>query len=152
MVDNNTTQVNDEPCQNDILTKLFGNVVSSYTRTDALEDGFLVDVSEMATETGFKFPTAVTRSVWDNYIEWTEEDSKRQTYQDQSGRLWDVLWMAFVAIKTSKQNTNPTKLYKLHCVPRGGQKRKAREITLKMIVGPGDQGEGVITIMMPNED
>ena len=29
---------------------------------------------------------------------------------------------------------------------------RARDISLKMHCGPGDQGEGVITIMLPGED
>jgi hypothetical protein len=39
-------------------------VISSYSRRDALEDGVLVDVSEFAKEAGFKWPLAVTRGVW----------------------------------------------------------------------------------------
>ncbi len=128
----------------------FGNVIYSYSRKQAIEDGVLVDVSETATEAGITFPTAVTRAVWDDYIEWSDEDSKRQTYQDQSGRLWDVLFMArfFMA----NNGTASQMLYQLSCIPRGGRKHKARTITLKLVVGPGDNGEGVVTIMMPNED
>ena len=32
----------------------FGNVISTYTRAQAIEDGVLVDVSGMAMEAGFK--------------------------------------------------------------------------------------------------
>ena len=42
--------------------------------------------------------------------------------------------------------------FSLYRVPRNGQSEEAEEITLKLIVGPGDQGEPVITILLPNED
>jgi hypothetical protein len=84
-------------------------------------------------------------------VEWSDEDSKRQTYQDQSGRLWDVLWMAFVAIRRSNFNGYEL-LYKLRCIPRGGRKTMARLTTLKLACSLGDDGDPVITIMLPTED
>lgn len=36
--------------------------------------------------------------------------------------------------------------------PRGGRSRAPRAARLQMHIGPGDQGEPVITIMMPSED
>jgi len=41
-------------------------IISLDTRADAIADGFLVDVSDMAKEAGFKWPVAVTRAVWDD--------------------------------------------------------------------------------------
>ena len=136
------------------MAEIFGDSIYSYTREEAIEDGVLVDVSGTAVEAGITFPTAVTRAVWDNYVEWTEADNKRQTYQDQSGRLWDVLFMArcFIANAGKRTGAMSQLLYQFACIPRGGKARKARITTLKVIVGPGDQGEGVLTIMMPNED
>ena len=43
----------------------FDPVLSVYTRAQAIEDGFLVDVSDTAREAGFKIPVAVSRTVWD---------------------------------------------------------------------------------------
>lgn len=37
-------------------------------------------------------------------------------------------------------------------VPRGGRGKRARLVTLKLHIGPSDQGEPVVTIMQPNED
>ncbi len=67
------------------LINIFGPVVSSYTRTQAIEDGVLVDVSEMAQEAGFKHPVALTRAVWEDCVAWDEGDNNHQTYQDESG-------------------------------------------------------------------
>ena len=44
-------------------------VIDAYTRAQALEDGVLVDVSEMAKEAGIKFPVALTATVYGQYVE-----------------------------------------------------------------------------------
>ena len=43
-------------------------VIYAYTRAQALEDGVLVDASEIAREAGIGFPVALTRAVWANYV------------------------------------------------------------------------------------
>lgn len=127
----------------DVLTEIFGDVIHSYTRAQAIEDGVLVDVSQTATEAGFKFPVAVTRAVWEEYI--TPDERSRGLGQCEDGRLWDVL--------------SGLKFY----AKRGGQEirflvimvmkeKQRREIELKALCGPGDNFEPVITIMKPNED
>ncbi|HEX4045634.1 MAG TPA: DUF6573 family protein [Gammaproteobacteria bacterium] len=128
----------------------FGKPIYIYTRAQALEDGELVDVTGMAKKAGFKIPVAVTRAVWTEYIEWTDEDTNKQTIQDQSGRLWDVLWMLYVACKRSKGESSLC--YGLHVIPRNGHAKSTMMIKLKSVIGGGDNGEPVITIMLPNED
>ena len=39
-------------------------IIYPYTRAQALEDGVLVDVSEIAKEAGIKFPVALTAAVY----------------------------------------------------------------------------------------
>ena len=75
----------------------------------------------------------------------------KQVHQDQSGRLWDVLYMAAHAIRTRK-NSSELLLFQLYRVPRDGQAMEAELTSLKLIVGPGDNGEPVMTILLPNED
>lgn len=126
-------------------------LIFAYTREQAIEDGVLIDVSKMATEAGIKLPVAVTEAVWNTYINWDEEDSKKQTLQDLEGRLWDVLYMLKIAILKLKNNESQLR-YQLSVVPRDGKSTKAKLTTLKSICGPGDKGEPVITIMLPKED
>lgn len=129
----------------------FGNVVSTYTRAQAVDDGVLVDVGDLAREVGFRWPVALTSAVWADCVDWTDEDSTAQVYQDQSGRLYDVLFMAAFAIKTSHLSGDRL-LYELYRVPRNGYASEALPVTLKLIVGPGDTGEPVMTIMLPEEN
>lgn len=133
------------------MTELFGPVIYAYTREMALKDGVLIDVSETAMEAGIKFPVAVTQAVWNQYIEWESGDNEKQTYQDQSGRLWDVVWMARHGIIGAKGQATEI-LFELYCIPRDGQSKQAKPTTLKIILGPGDHGEAVLTILLPNED
>jgi len=77
----------------------FGNVISTYTRAQAIDDGVLIDAGAMAREAGFKWPVALTSAVWADCAAWSEDDNRQQAYQDESGRLWDVLFMASHAIR-----------------------------------------------------
>lgn len=126
-------------------------IISIYTRAQAIEDGVLVDVSKVANEAGFKWPVAVTRALWDQYI--TPDDRSRKFGQSEEGRLWDVLWMLFCAIKHAKQRDDfqgsTTIFYKLFFIMKEKQRRS---VTLKSVCGPGDDAEPVITIMLPDED
>ncbi len=121
----------------------FGPVISSYSRAQAIEDGTLIDVSETALEAGIKFPTALTRNVWNQYVEIPQGVQG----QDESGRLWDILWMLHHAIKTGQGGSNI--LYPLYV---RNNNRHADFVHLRAICGPGDDWAPVITIMMPNED
>ena len=97
------------------MADFYGPAISIYTREQALEDGVLVDVSELAREAGFKIPVAVTASVWADCIDWPE-DSQQGFGQSIDGRLWDVLYMAHWQIK---HTANPSEdlLYQLMVIP-----------------------------------
>jgi hypothetical protein len=116
------------------------DVIYTYTRAQAIEDGVLVDVSETAREAGFRWPVALTAGVW-ALIE--DIPPRFQGLQDIQGRLWDTLWMARLAARRGGVETH----YEL--ILHHGRKTYA---TLKLVSGPGDQGEPVITIMLPDED
>lgn len=122
-------------------------VISSYSRADALADGVLVDVSELAREAGFKFPVALTSAVYSDCVAW--DNAKEKAYQDESGRLWDIFTMALYTIRKGGRNTD-TILFSVLRIPRGGKRPK--NVALKMVIGPGDTPEPVITVMFPEED
>lgn len=117
-------------------------VISVYSREQALEDGVLVDVSDIAKEAGFRYPVAVTRALWADI----ENIPSSKNYQDVNGRLWDVLWMGCMAIRNSKE-AETVLLYEL-TLHLGCRK----SYTVKLVCGPGDTGEPVITLMRPHED
>jgi len=135
--------------QPNICESSFSNLIYAYTRAQAIADGVLVDVSVVAREAGFRIPVAMTATAWADCVAWSDADSKRQTHQDEPGRLWDVLWMASLAARRADGERFPFQIYR---VPRGGRTTQPKLTTLHLHIGPGDAGEAVITILMPTED
>ena len=129
----------------------FGPVLHAYTRAQAIEDGILVDVSETSREAGFQIPVAVTRSVWSRLIALPEG---YRGFQDEAGRLWDVLWMArHYALRAS--NSSRVRM----CVLvrdirkdlRDSHRPPRRHFPI-VAIGAGDDGAPVITVMFPEDD
>jgi len=121
-------------------------IISLYTRADAIADGFLVVVSDTAKEAGFKWPVAVTRSVWDEVVTPAPHDAQRG--QSERGRLWDVLWMARLAAKANKDDHDSV-LFQV--IVLCDQKQK--KVTLKLVLSfESPQGGPCLTIMLPDED
>ncbi|WP_374259067.1 DUF6573 family protein [Aquabacterium sp.] len=138
--------MHNDPLNNDP----FGELIYSFSRAQAIEDGVLIDVTETAQEAGFRLPVALTSAAWHQTVEWTDVDTRRQTPQDESGRLWDVVWMAYLAARRASGGCRVQ--FNVLVVPRGGAARRPRLMALVMNIGPGDDGEPVITLMLPNED
>jgi hypothetical protein len=95
----------------------FGEVIYSYTRAQAIDDGVLIDATELARDAGFKCPVALTATAWADCVAWSDADNERQAYQDQTGRLWDVLFMASYAVRTAN-NANQQLQFELQRIPR----------------------------------
>ncbi len=132
-------------------TPFFGEVIYAYTRAQAIADGVLIDVSAIAREAGFRWPVALTNAAWQDCVAWSEIDNAAQTYQDEAGRLWDVVFMACHAVRTQRTGGHELR-FELARVPRDGSATDATVTTLKLLVGPGDHGEPVVTILLPDED
>lgn len=133
------------PCQTQNLFTL-----PRYTRTQAIKDGLLIDVSDAARKIGFKIPLSLTFAVWEECVEWDCEDNSRQAYQDQSARLNDVLRMTWFACQRSVDK--PVASVLLNIIPRDGQAQASKRVKLKAVIGSGDAAEPVLTIMLPGED
>lgn len=132
-----------------LAAEIFGEPIHTYSRAAALDDGYLVDVTETAREAGFRFPVALTRAAWDDCVEWSDEDTKRKHWpQDQAGRLWDVLTMTRFYMRGAVRRDPDTDRFALQVlrVPREGRGVKPRVVRLMAHVGPGDNAEPVITI------
>ena len=129
------------------LTDFFGPVIHSYTRAQAIEDGYLVELpTKEIREAGLGCPVAMTRAAWSQAVEMTP--MAEQMGCDITGRIWDVAWMLSMAIRSGRMS-GVTGTFKVGVVQ---DKRRPKEITLKCVAGPGDSGEMVMTIMLPHED
>jgi ethanolamine ammonia-lyase small subunit len=120
-------------------------IVATYTRAQALEDGVLIDISDRAKEAGIRVPTAVTLAVWSKYVELTPAAAKAGC--DVEGRCWDIIWMFR---RTARRvRSRDAVLFDLEVVTECVE---PSTVTLKAVIGPGDSGEPILTIMEPNED
>jgi hypothetical protein len=129
------------------------DVIFAYTRAQALTDGVLVDVSATAREAGFTIPVALTLAVFEDCVRWTDADRQRRGAQDEAGRLWDVLFMASLAIRRVGNGNRASLGFELVQIPRfGPPQTEPIPVHLKMAIGPGDAGEPVLTILLPQED
>lgn len=128
------------------FSELFGEPIYVYSQAQALDDGVLVDVSELAKEAGFCYPVAMTRAAWVDCVEWSDPDSKR-VFQD--ARLWDVL---FLAAHAARRSSGDRLTFLIHRIPRGGCSTQPEQVSLQMLIGPGDHGEPVMTILLIGED
>jgi hypothetical protein len=122
------------------------DIIYRYTRKQAIEDGVLVDLSRWASETGFRIPVACTQAIWSDYIE--PPEGTLDAGQSQRGRAHDVLWMLYLAIKRSLAGESELRFEVIFL----NQKLEHETVTLKAVCGPGDEGEPVMTILLPHED
>ena len=123
------------------------DVVYTYTRAQAIEDGVLVDgnIGDLAevTRQHYKWPVAMTAAVFAlmeqavNHPKWCN---------DFKGVWHDILGMSKMYI--TRRISKSSHLFEV-IITGTGRKRKH---TLKVICGPGDDAEPVITILLPEED
>ena len=125
-------------------------VVSVYSRSDALKDGVLIDVSEQARECGFKFPVAVTNTVWSNWIEVGAE--LEEVGQSAQGRLWDVLNVLFFTIRKLPKGVDSSRIKFRVLFLMNANGSHYAEPELIAVCEPGDNMEPTITIMVEEDE
>lgn len=139
------------------MHELYGEVIHTCTRKQALEDGVLVDVTEWASADkgflgGFRIPVAVTAAVWadlNSIPEWAEG------WQGLRGRAHDLLWMASLAARRAAEGASEVLFDVILSVagdlePEDGKAGMLR--TYKLVCGPDDDGAPCLTVMLPEED
>lgn len=120
-----------------------GDVIFAYSRADAIADGVLRDLSHLAEEAGIKFPTAITAAAWATAVE-PPDDCPGQSVD---GRAWDVLQLLRYAASQAGRGSRID--FTVRVQQRAGQ---WQDVALKALAHPGDEGEPVISIMLPHED
>jgi hypothetical protein len=132
--------------QNKTAADIFGPVLYTYSRSQAVADGLQVEVSKVAEEAGIRFPVFLTRAVYDSFV----IVPTGVTGQDEAGRLWDLVWMLRFAIRKAQhgQARLPFALYIRN------DNKAPRLIKLVAMCGPLDidDPQPAITIMLPDED
>ena len=126
------------PNDTNLTREIFGDLIYSYTRAQAIEDGVLVDVSERAKRAGIRYPTACTAGVWALIDCLPESTTDTLAGIVRDVRAEEVLRVMLAAIRQAH-----------------GTDRVAFEAlgaALWAQCGPGDTEAPVITIMLQGED
>jgi hypothetical protein len=114
------------------------DIISVYTRAQALADGTLYDVSTLAREAGFTVPVAVTAGLMA-----TVHDIDEGSGESETGRLWDILSVLRMAAKAAGPGRDRVEF----AVSIGGE-----DHAMYATIGPGDDPAPVLTILMAGED
>ena len=128
------------------LKELFGDVIDTYTREQAIEDGSQVllkeEHAEMAKEAGWKYPVYITSGVW-SLIKMAVNNKKH--CNDLNGVVWDVLYMA----RFGQDIAPDTRVFKVTITGCG----KKRTHVFYMQIGPTDINDPApaMTIMLPED-
>ncbi|WP_415713536.1 DUF6573 family protein [Maridesulfovibrio sp.] len=123
------------------------NVIFSYTRKQAIEDGNLIDVTEQAKETGFKVPVAVSLNLYERYV--TLPKGLESEGQSVTGRLHDLFSMCLFAAR-DKQNESRISFQVLFLTK--SQPRTLEEVEVVCQCGPDDDMKPCITLMLADDD
>jgi hypothetical protein len=124
-------------------------IISRYSRAEAIEDGVLVDMTQepfgsLAREAGIVWPIAMTATAFGEFVEVSKTSG--HSCQDVKGRWWDVVWM----FRQTRREVSPLEAcWKLAV---RGPDGLLRQKELKCVSGPADDGTPCLTFMLPNED
>jgi hypothetical protein len=126
------------------------DLISVYTRQQAIEDGVLVDASTgdlaLVTRQHFRIPVAMTAAVY-GILERAIANPRHAN--DYLGVWHDVCSVLRTAIsRRPAESSTPVLLFRVLTTGAG----RSRYWTLKAVVGPDDLGAPCFTIMLPEED
>jgi hypothetical protein len=125
-------------------------ILSRYTRAQAIEDGILVDMTvepfgSLAREAGLKWPICMTATAFHEFVA-VVDGAKGHVGQDVKGRFWDVVFM----FRHTRREVSPLEArWKLVVRDPDGRSRMKE---LKCVSGPADDMSPCLTFMLPGED
>ena len=123
------------------------SIIHTYTRAQAVADGFQIEVTKTAEEAGIRFPVFITRNVFEQCVAVPAGVS----CQDEAGRLWDIVWMLRFAILRARPGADriPVALY-----VRNSDHERPRLTKLVAVCSALDIDDAspAITVMLPEED
>lgn len=128
-----------------VISAVFGEVIHRYTRAQAIEDGYLVDLMQDEMESvcrqHYRHPVACTIAVFEVMRKAVDNPRYCNSY---AGILHDMLWMS----RSGRKLNASTVLFTVIIAGAG----RSRYHQFRLEISPGDQGEPVITISLPAED
>ncbi|CAI8946771.1 conserved hypothetical protein [Brevibacillus sp. IT-7CA2] len=122
--------------------------IRRYPRAQAIRDGALVDVSELALEAGIRIPVAITQRLLTDVI----TPHPKAVGQSINGRLWDALFLLQIEIRNSQfQVTSLPFSFGYQCIFVIGEKEQ-KLTRLKAVLAYGDDLKPALTIKLQDEE
>jgi hypothetical protein len=131
----------------------WGTVIHTYLVSDAVADGTMIPVDQaVATKAGFKIPVVISAGAWADLVAWDRDE----TWQDESARLRDVLFMTYLAARVSRDtNTVSVTIGRVPNRTSSGAPSQAQvpeRATFEAVVQAYDKsGSPCLTIYLPEE-
>jgi hypothetical protein len=125
----------------EVLKSVESMLCAGESRAKQIADRVLVPVPEaLSRECAFKVPVALSSAAWEECVEWAEVSTHEA--------LWNVLFAALGAIR-SKDRKSDSADFEVQRVASG--EASCSRVGMKVVVGPGDQREPVLTIYLTGE-
>ncbi|MQS17476.1 hypothetical protein F7Q99_36155 [Streptomyces kaniharaensis] len=132
---------------NDSMRELFGEVIDTYTRAEAIEDGILIAVPHEAQRAAhLRFPVALTSALHGTCVARPGEDGKLAAVME-AVRLRELLWLAHNAMRSQ----GGQRAEFMFCYLGPGGEDDERTARVAVVIGGGDQGEPVLTVRFASE-
>ena len=128
------------------------NIIFTYTRAQAIADGVLHDVSQTAKECGFRIPVAVTDTIWEKWVCVDHRKELLDVGQTTEARLRDLLLVLHLRIRQLPKDARTERLTFVVRFLMDPEDETVEEALLTADCGPGDSGEPVITVLLPEYD
>lgn len=132
----------------DELTEIFGEVIFTYTRKQAIADGYQTRLegehAELARQAGWKVPVYITsgvRKMIDQAV------ASERHCNDYNGVLWDILWMACAASR--KRQFNDTVIFTV--IITGLGRKRHHPLCAQIGATDFDDPTPALTIMLPED-
>jgi len=131
---------------------MFGPVIHSYTRAQAIDDGVLVEIPESASRAaGFRVPMTMTASAWGVTVGFGTDLAELLL------KATAVLAAAMLEYRQSEHRARmglgePVGDRLAFAYDAEREDGGVDVVQLLLVIGPGDNAEPVGTVMLPSED
>lgn len=126
-----------------------GNDDRLSSRSQAIRDGRLIDITRQAGRVGFRVPVAITRAAWQDCVEWADTTASHET---EDCRLHDLLReLNERAVLASELDPEGVALMRFYRVPAGAEHTVAEVTTLALHSGMDEHDMPIITISLAGE-
>ncbi len=134
------------------MTEDWGDIISTYTRKQALEDGEQVDANIGAlaevTRQHFKIPVYMTRSVWAIMERACSPESNKRWGNDARGVWHDICTMATMQMRQHPQGDRAF----FQVIITGAGRNKYHDMVAVCAAMDIDDARPCVTIMLPEDE